>query len=604
MPKRKTQRPKSLSGLVEYESFLNILRYYVDLNCFIISEDPGDGTQGWRAAHYHQRPVSLFDFEKKYGTPFNWKPLTDPKFEARHGPKTPLLLRTLGFTDIFMPIRTGSRRLGTLLSGAFSEHEITLPQLKDSWRNLSGQTPASENPEFRHFVRALLDTPVLEGPVLEAYREALELFAGLLAREDAPGASERLRELVTEVFSKHFPHSYWVDWALGLPTRQATPLWNKGVTETEWVRKDIRIERIPTTVLAAIPVGPVGVKRDPVEEMVRIYRFQRRCFQFARTLPQTVGGKLENYGALFITSTSAQQGRIRRREEIRELARRIQDFASAESGGPVRVGIGEPVPPGEALTESFRQAVLALHLDRDPRNGLAVFKTSPAGEPQGVLELVGLLRDLRARLEAAEPSGVGAGLEEFLKKVLILTFQNPGEVRLHLQYGLDQICEALRTRAFLDPAEVREVQKRLVGSIEEAATTQELVERFQDAVEKVAFLLQKRSDFQSTVAIEKIRDHVAERFRDPLRIGELSRLAGFSASTLSRHFKSHVGVGLQEYLQDLRIKEAKRLLATGNLPISQVARSCGYRPGTHFARFFKSRTGFTPQKFRQRRSPA
>jgi len=68
-----------------------------------------------------------------------------------------------------------------------------------------------------------------------------------------------------------------------------------------------------------------------------------------------------------------------------------------------------------------------------------------------------------------------------------------------------------------------------------------------------------------------------------------------SAATLSRHFKKATGVGLENYLQALRMEEAKRLLRTGSLPVSQVAKSCGFKPGSHFARFFRRKMGQSPR---------
>ncbi|HTA75534.1 MAG TPA: hypothetical protein VK791_00085, partial [bacterium] len=98
---RASRKSEPLENLFEYESFLTILRYYVDLNCFVI---PSDLRKGWLAVHYHQRSNSLFDFQKKYGVKFNWDKLTDPVFEHKHKKNQPLLLESLCLYDIFTPI--------------------------------------------------------------------------------------------------------------------------------------------------------------------------------------------------------------------------------------------------------------------------------------------------------------------------------------------------------------------------------------------------------------------------------------------------------------------------------------------------------------------
>jgi len=60
------------------------------------------------------------------------------------------------------------------------------------------------------------------------------------------------------------------------------------------------------------------------------------------------------------------------------------------------------------------------------------------------------------------------------------------------------------------------------------------------------------------------------------------------------------GVGMEKYLQNLRLDEARRLLKTGNLPVSQVARACGFKSGSYFIRLFRKKTGLSPQKYRRK----
>jgi len=590
----------SLENLFEYESFLTILRYYVDLNCFVIREDPKSGALDWLAVHYHHRPASLFDWQKKYGYVFHFENLTDPDFEARHAKDQPLLLDAVGFHDVFVPIRRKGKRLGTLLSGAFADHELTASHLRESWLHLTGKKAFSENAEFRQFAQVMLETPVLEGPVLLAYREAMELFACVLAHGPHPNVSARLKEGLTNLFSKQFPHSYWMDWALGLPTMQATPLWNRDITQMEWIKSDIGIRQVPTTVITAMPLSVFGKKRDAVEEMARIYRFQRRSFRFAQKLPQTVGGKLENYGAVFVTSADPALSRPQRRAQIKEIAERIQHFAMEELGGPVLVGIGETVVPGERLNESYRQAVLALHLGRESGKNMIWYGPISAEKSEGVSAILRLLGELRKRLEAASFSGLEAVLDEFLERVLTSSLRNPEEIRRHLQYGLIQLSEAVKGRADLNRSEASDFQENIILSLEKAGTTQEMVLAFKDSFEKLISLTRGKGTLQAVYSIQKVQDYAADHFREPLKMARLAKLAGVSVATLSRRFKKTTGVGFEIHLQNLRLEEARRLLITGSLPVAQVAKACGFKAGSHFARFFRKKTGFSPQQFRDK----
>jgi AraC-like DNA-binding protein len=477
---------------------------------------------------------------------------------------------------------------------------VTYDRLRESWKKLTGQSAMPENNEFREFTRVMLETPVLEGKCLSAYREALEIFAGVLAHGNLPGAAQRLQSLLTGVFSKHFSHSYFVDWALGLPTRQATPIWSKEVVEWSWVRKDIGLTRIPTTVIAAIPMNTYGKKRDPIEEMLRVYRFQRRSFRFAQTLPETLGSKLENYGALFITSPDPAKSRPQRRGQVLELARRIHAFAQDELGGPALVGIGETVTPGETLFKSYQQAVLALHLGRNSGQEVVFFKPAGVEPAQGILEITRMFRELQRQIETASLSGLEPALDQFLKQVLTLSLNDPEKIRLHLQYGLIRMGETVCARSTLSGQESAQLLEGMVHSMEKAGTTQEMVLAFKDTLEKLLRLTQGQGALQANFSMDKVKNYLDEHFDEPLRVAKLARLAGVSASTLSRWFKKATGLGLETYLQDLRLEKARRLLKTGSLPVEQIARACGFKPGSHFSRFFRRKTGQSPQQFREK----
>jgi AraC-like DNA-binding protein len=597
MPTRPRRISAPFEGLLEYEAFLSILKYYVDLNCFVVPHP--DSQDIWAAVYHHQRLESLFDFEKKYGYVRKWNRLMDKVFEDKNQGK-PLLVENLGFFDIFVPVQKKGKRLGTLLSGAFANKELTYSHLSESWNRLTGQAASPENLEFREFARVMLEIPVLEGPVLPAYQESLEIFTRILTHQNLLQDQRRIRELVVDVFSKNLPHSFWMSWVLGLPTRQTTPTWDLKVQTLDWVRSEIGITRVPTTVITAIPVKSSGRKSNPVAEMIRVYRFQRRSFVFARGLSQTVGGKLENYGAVFVMSPDPDKSRSQRRRQVMEAADRIHQFAEEELGGEALVGIGESVAPGETLNKSYRQAVLALHLGRQSGKRLVFFNPAPDEKTEGILKLRRLLMGLKRQFETASFSGMESVLDEFLREVLTLSFQNPEEIRWHLQYGLIHLVEAMKNMTDLGEREIRSFYESVALSLDGAGTTQEMILAFKEAMEKFLRLTHGKGALEEAASLAKIRSYADRHFRERLRISRLAGMAKVSVSTLSRRFKKTTGVGMETYLQNLRLEEARRLLKTGNLPVSQIAKACGFGSSSYFIRLFRKKIGFSPQKFRQR----
>ena len=206
---------------------------------------------------------------------------------------------------------------------------------------------------------------------------------------------------------------------------------------------------------------------------------------------------------------------------------------------------------------------------------------------------------LRRQIETASFSGVESVLDEYLHEVLTLSFQNPEEIRWHLQYGIIHLVEAMKNLTDLGEKETRVFYESLALSLDGTGTTQEMVLAFKEAMEKFLKLTHGKGSLAENYSIEKIKDYVDRHFEEHLRISRLAGMAKISISTLSRRFKKSTGMGLEIYLQNLRLEKARRLLKTGGLPVSQIAKACGFGSSSYFIRLFRRKTGISPQKFRQ-----
>jgi AraC-like DNA-binding protein len=93
-------------------------------------------------------------------------------------------------------------------------------------------------------------------------------------------------------------------------------------------------------------------------------------------------------------------------------------------------------------------------------------------------------------------------------------------------------------------------------------------------------------------AIERLR----AGFRSPLSVAELAKTAGMSASTFHQHFKSVTGTTPLQYQKDLRLIEARALLAERNHSVSEAAFAVGYESPTHFSRDYSRKFGLPPSR--------
>lgn len=92
-------------------------------------------------------------------------------------------------------------------------------------------------------------------------------------------------------------------------------------------------------------------------------------------------------------------------------------------------------------------------------------------------------------------------------------------------------------------------------------------------------------------AVGAIRRGYAER----LRIDDLARLAGMSSSAFHDRFKAVTGTTPLQFQKRLRLMEAKRLIASGELPVSAAAYRVGYESPTQFSREYARTWGAPPR---------
>lgn len=94
--------------------------------------------------------------------------------------------------------------------------------------------------------------------------------------------------------------------------------------------------------------------------------------------------------------------------------------------------------------------------------------------------------------------------------------------------------------------------------------------------------------------------YLEENYTTHISGEELSKKIGIGASYLSKLFKEKIGVSPPEYLVNLRMEQAQRLLSSeAPLMIMEVAEAVGYTDAGHFSRLFKKKFGMWPSEYRK-----
>ena len=98
--------------------------------------------------------------------------------------------------------------------------------------------------------------------------------------------------------------------------------------------------------------------------------------------------------------------------------------------------------------------------------------------------------------------------------------------------------------------------------------------------------------------VQKVKGYIDTHFREEIRLSTLADIAGMSDSSFSRFFKLHTGRNLSDYIIDLRLGHACRLLVDSSNSIAEIGYHCGFNNLSNFNRIFRKRKGCSPSEFR------
>lgn len=111
--------------------------------------------------------------------------------------------------------------------------------------------------------------------------------------------------------------------------------------------------------------------------------------------------------------------------------------------------------------------------------------------------------------------------------------------------------------------------------------------------------INKIDTIPSDVALyQKVRGYIEEHYTDStLSVAQIASHFNMSASYLGSVFKKISHISILQYISDLRINQAKKLLEKGTLKISEVAEMSGYSDVYYFSKKFKKACGCTPKAY-------
>jgi two-component system, response regulator YesN len=273
------------------------------------------------------------------------------------------------------------------------------------------------------------------------------------------------------------------------------------------------------------------------------------------------------------------------------------DIAQREKRA-VKIGIGRSYDKIEDLRLSYLEALNAQEYASQHRESDVIHAENMIGS--AIREISYPVRE-KERLLAAVRSGdvyeSDASLRDFIAKFRPFIEQNPDILKVRLY----ELAGSLIDSAILGGGD----EKKLNDLVAKYFTDINMIKDFQLAqdwlsgiVSEIAGNVGCEFDSRSRTLIESAKRHIEANYRTQIGYKDVAREIFVSPSYFLNLFKKETGMTFTDYLTAVRVREAKTLLRTSGMSITEIAYGVGFNNSNYFSNIFKKATGISAKEYR------
>ncbi len=104
---------------------------------------------------------------------------------------------------------------------------------------------------------------------------------------------------------------------------------------------------------------------------------------------------------------------------------------------------------------------------------------------------------------------------------------------------------------------------------------------------------------QESLLVRTLKQYIHEHYCEEITLDILTKVTNFSGSYLSSTFSKEAGMTISEYILNSRMEQAKELLTTSFMNITEIAQNVGYQDAKYFSKLFQKQVGIRPSEYRE-----
>lgn len=207
--------------------------------------------------------------------------------------------------------------------------------------------------------------------------------------------------------------------------------------------------------------------------------------------------------------------------------------------------------------------------------------------------------DVMAMLTGSEPEQFGASLEQYLRQAAYETRNSVHSVQLlaiELMATLISCAREVGGSVEMLRSESPTVYVRIM----QQSSIHEIMNIVLTAAKSISESIRGRREENKFRALSDAKRYIAQHYAEAdLCLGKVAEYVNLSPSYVSQLFKRIDDSTFTEYLNRIRVEQAKRLLSTTHMRVYEVADAVGYQSSKYFFQLFKQITGKRPREFYQ-----
>jgi two-component system response regulator YesN len=337
-----------------------------------------------------------------------------------------------------------------------------------------------------------------------------------------------------------------------------------------------------------------GVLTNPVGISVKAQSFYSTIRGSLKEELNCVVGPIMVNKIVVCLPTSKYQMEYDDRIELIEKIRRIIRDLSKRIDVQFKVGIGS-VMPLHRLSESYKEAFKAVH---NSKSRVVHVKDLPIGcdyEEDYPIDTERLLFDMIVK-------GDLVGTHKSANYFFDWMVEHYPECEMDIKLKVLEFILFAEQRAFLSGGMTYYFTYRndYLSTLIKFENYEQLRKWFLDRIMEACRNITTKKKEQTSGVIAKAKVYIEENFVKDISLDDVSRMVDISPYYFSKLFKEETGVNFIDYLTNVRIDEAKKLLQNREMSIKNICVDTGYSDPNYFSRIFKKQVGLTPTEYRER----